>query len=213
MIKGFHEIRFPTKIALGASGGPERHTDIVTLGSGHEERNARWADSRRRYDAGTGMKTMDDLHAVIVFFEERRGRLYGFRWYDCVDHRSCPPSLEPTAFDEEIGIGDGTTKQFQLIKTYGCDYAPWRRVIEKPIAGTLKLALDDKEKEEGADFTLDTTSGLVTFTDNAIPSKGVRISAGFYFDVPVRFDIDNLTLNISAFQAGDIPSIPLIEIK
>lgn len=213
MIKGFHEVRFPTKIALGASGGPERYTDIVTLGSGHEERNARWADSRRRYDAGTGIKTIDDLHSVIAFFEERRGRLYGFRWYDRSDNRSGLPSAKPTAFDQGIGIGDGTAVHFQLIKTYGRDHAPWRRGIEKPLADTLRLALDDEVKQEGKDFTLDTTSGIVTFADDAIPPDGARISAGFCFDVPVRFDMDHLTLNLAAFQAGDIPSIPLIEIK
>ncbi len=85
----FHEVRFPTAIALGASGGPERKTDIVALGSGYEERNSRWADSRRRYNAGYGVKSLDDLHQVIAFFEERRGRLYGFRWKDRADWKSC----------------------------------------------------------------------------------------------------------------------------
>ncbi|MFX7866418.1 DUF2460 domain-containing protein, partial [Acinetobacter baumannii] len=57
----FHEIRFPTAISRASQGGPERRTDVVTLGSGYEERNARWADSRRSYDAGYGVKSLDDL--------------------------------------------------------------------------------------------------------------------------------------------------------
>src|SRR5581483_3014062 len=121
----FHEVRFPTAIALGASGGPERRTDIVTLGSGSEERNSRWADSRRRYNAGYGVRSLDDLHAVIAFFEERRGRLYGFRWHVRADWRSCAPGATPAATDQTIGEGDGAMLAFQLVKTYGGSFAPY----------------------------------------------------------------------------------------
>ena len=81
----FHEVRFPLDVALGSRGGPRRLTEVVTLASGREHRNSRWADSRRRYDAGLGVRTLDALHAVVAFFEERRGRLYGFRFRDRVD--------------------------------------------------------------------------------------------------------------------------------
>ena len=95
----FHDVRFPTDISRGAQGGPERRTEIVTLGSGHEERNSRWADSRRSYNAGYGVKSLDDLHAVIAFFEERRGRLFGFRWKDHLDFKSGAPQAAVTASD------------------------------------------------------------------------------------------------------------------
>ncbi|MGH1350009.1 MAG: phage distal tail protein, Rcc01695 family [Methyloligellaceae bacterium] len=133
----FHEIRFPTSISLGSEGGPERRTEIVTLGSGHEERNTRWADSRRKYNAGYGIKSLDDLHSVIDFFEERRGRLYGFRWKDHTDYKSCPPSQAISDTDQIIGTGDGATDTFQLIKTYGTVYAPYTRQITKPVGKTL----------------------------------------------------------------------------
>ena len=133
----FHETRFPTAISRAAHGGPERRTDVVVLGSGAEERNARWADSRRSYNAGYGVKSLDDLHAVIAFFEERRGRLHGFRWRDPTDCKSCPPESTPTALDQEIGTGDGTTAAFQLTKTYGSAFNPWTRAIKKPVAGTV----------------------------------------------------------------------------
>ena len=83
----FHEVRFPVDISLGSSGGPERSTEIVTLGSGHEQRNQRWSLSRRKFDAGYGVKGLDALHDVIAFFEARRGPLFGFRFRD-------PPGLE-----------------------------------------------------------------------------------------------------------------------
>src|SRR6476660_5865222 len=115
----FHEVLFPLDIALKSAGGPERKTEIVALGSGREERNARWAHSRRRYDAGYGVKTLDALGAVVSFFEERRGRLYGFRWRDRLDQSSAAASVPVTPTDQAIGSGDGTRSAFQLVKTYG----------------------------------------------------------------------------------------------
>ena len=115
----FHDVQFPTAISRGATGGPERRTDIVVLGSGHEERNSRWADSKRRYDAGYGIKTLDELYTVLAFFEERRGALYGFRWKDPSDWKSCPPLARPTPTDQVIGVGDGKRATFHLIKQYG----------------------------------------------------------------------------------------------
>src|SRR5581483_11213495 len=113
----FHEVVFPLDIALRSAGGPVRRTEIVTLGSGREERNSRWAHSRRQYDAGYGVKTLEALSQVVAFFEERRGMLYGFRWRDRLDHASGAAAVTPT--DQAIGTGDGTTEAFQLIKTYG----------------------------------------------------------------------------------------------
>jgi uncharacterized protein (TIGR02217 family) len=209
----FHEVRFPTAVALGASGGPERRTEIVALGSGHEERNSRWADSRRRYNAGYGVHTLDDLHAVVAFFEERRGRLYGFRWRDRVDWKSCAPSAAPAATDQAIGTGDGVTAAFQLATTYGGAHAAYARAIRKPVAGTVLVAVAGVPKAEGVDWTLDATTGLVTFLPGAIPAAAAAITAGFEFDVPVRFDSDRLEVNLATFAAGDIPAIPLVEIK
>src|SRR5690606_26804735 len=123
-------------------GGPERRTDVVVLGSGFEERNSRWADSRRSYNAGYGVRSLDDLYAVIAFFEERRGRLHGFRWRDHSDWKSCPPSNAPGATDQVIGTGDGVQASFQLSKTYGGSAAPWVRQIKKPVAGSVLIAVD-----------------------------------------------------------------------
>jgi uncharacterized protein (TIGR02217 family) len=209
----FHEARFPTAIAFGSAGGPERRTEIVTLGSGHEERNARWAESRRRYNAGYGIRSLDDLHAVVAFFEERRGRLYGFRWRDRIDFKSSAPGGAVTAMDQALGTGNGATATFQLLKRYGALHAPWWRTIRKPVAGTVRVAVDGVEKTEGADWSCDLTTGMVTFAPGAIPGMGEAVTAGFEFDVPVRFDTDHLDINLTSFAAGDIPAIPLVEIR
>jgi uncharacterized protein (TIGR02217 family) len=212
MADAFHEVLFPLDVALGASGGPERRTEIVVLGSGREERNQRWAGARRRYNAGYGVKSLDDLHAVIAFFEERRGRLTGFRFRDRTDCRSAAPGAAPGAGDQAIGTGDGLEAGFQLAKTYGASFAPHRRVIAKPVAGTVRVAVAGVEKVPDEDFLVDVATGLVTFTEGQVPADGAAVTAGFVFDVPVRFDTDALTVNLTAFDAGDIPDIPLVEI-
>lgn len=209
----FHEVLFPLDIALKSSGGPQRRTDIVALGSGAEERNARWAHSRRKYDAGYGVKTFEALSEVVAFFEERRGRLYGFRWRDRLDHSSAAPGLAVAATDQAIGTGDGVTASFALSKSYGSIYAPYQRPIGKPVAGSVRVAVADVEAVEGTAFSVDSTSGVVTFLSGHIPTSGATVTAGFLFDVPVRFDADYLEVDISAFAAGAIPKIPVVEIK
>src|SRR5690606_24559759 len=203
----FHEVRFPAAISRGAVGGPERRTDVVVLGSGYEERNSRWADSRRSYNAGYGIRSLDDLHAVIAFFEERRGRLYGFRWRDRIDFKSCPPGTAVTPTDQTIGAGDGTTATFQLANRYGALHAPYSRTSRKPVSGTVRVAVDGVETAQGADWSCDLTTGFMTFQPGAIPGNGTAVTAGFVFDVPVRFDIDRLAINLTSFAAGDIPAV------
>jgi uncharacterized protein (TIGR02217 family) len=209
----FHDVLFPLDIALRSAGGPERRTEIVALGSGREERNARWAHSRRRYDAGYGIKTFDALSQVVAFFEERRGRLHGFRWRDRLDHSSATSGMTPAPTDQVIGTGDGETTEFQLTKTYGALHAPYQRPITKPLPDSVRVAVAGVEVEEGAAFTCDATRGIVTFLPGHGPEEGAAVTAGFLFDVPVRFDTDYLEVDLSAFAAGAIPKIPLIEIK
>lgn len=209
----FHDILFPLDIALKSAGGPERRTDIVTLGSGREERNARWAHSRRRYDAGYGIKSLEALSEVVAFFEERRGRLHAFRWRDRLDHSSAAPGAAVTPLDQPIGTGDGATAEFRLVKTYGGLHAPYLRPITKPVPGSVRVAVAGTEKTAGTHFTCDAATGVVTFLAGHIPGAGAAVTAGFLFDVPVRFDTDYLEVDLSAFAAGAIPNIPLVETK
>lgn len=205
----FDNLRFPVSVSRGLAGGPERRTDVVMTASGREERNARWANSRRRYNAGYGVKSLDDIHAVISFFEERRGRLYAFRFKDHADFKSCVPTAVVSATDQAIGTGDGATASFQLVKRYGT-VRPWTRVITAPVAGTVIVAVNGVAETH---FTVDDTTGLVTFAAGHIPASGAPITAGFEFDVPVRFDADELKINLAHVAAGDIPEIPLVEVK
>jgi uncharacterized protein (TIGR02217 family) len=205
----FHEVRFPDTISRGARGGPERRTQIVELASGDEERNASWANSRRRYDVSYGIRRADDLAAVVAFFEARNGRLHGFRFRDWSDYKSGLPSNVPSPLDQPIGTGDGTTTAFQLVKRYTSGAQGWTRTITKPVAGSVRVALAGVEQSSG--WSVATTTGLVTFA--APPGAGVAVTAGFEFDVPVRFDSDTLDVTLDIERLGSITSIPLVELR
>ncbi|MDR0809749.1 MAG: DUF2460 domain-containing protein [Gemmobacter sp.] len=205
----FHEIRFPDNISRGARGGPERRTQIVELASGDEERNASWADSRRRYDVSYGIRRADDLAAVVAFFEARNGRLFGFRFKDWSDYKSCPPSAAVDPLDQLIGTGNDAQTEFQLVRHYASGPRTWTRAIAKPVAGTVRVALGGVEQVSG--WAVDPATGILAF--DAAPGNGVAVRAGFEFDVPVRFDSDTLDVTLDIERLGSITSIPLVEIR
>ncbi|EPX81948.1 DUF2460 domain-containing protein [Salipiger mucosus] len=207
----FHEVRFPADLSFGALGGPERRTDVVELTSGFEERNTPWAHSRRRYDAGLGLRSLDDIGALLAFFEARRGQLYGFRWKDWADYTSCVPSDSPAPTDQVIAQGDGETQAFQLTKLYRSGGASYARPIAKPVAGTVTAAVQNVEMQEGVHFEVDLATGVLTF--ETPPLAGVEITAGFEFDVPVRFDTPRIEVSVASFQAGQVPDVPVIEVR
>ena len=206
----FHEVRFPDDISRGARGGPERRTQIVELASGDEERNASWANSRRRYDAAYGIRRADDLAAVIAFFEARNGRLHGFRWKDWADYKSGLPSAPVTPIDQALGTGDGATTAFQLVKRYESGAQAWVRRIVKPVAGTRAGRARRRRGGSPAGRSMPRPA-IVTFA--AAPGAGVLVTAGFEFDVPVRFDTDRLDVTWDLDRLGSIASIPLVEVR
>ncbi len=211
----FLDLAFPRDVASGVVGGPERRVDIVALASGDEERNARWKNSRRSYDAGFGIRSVDDLAAVIALFEETGGPLHSFRFRDWSDFSSAASAgTAPAATDQELGTGDGATSEFQLVKRYGA-LTPYLREITKPVAGTVLVALDGIPQAAG--WSVDNLTGRVSFLSP--PDPGVVITAGFLFDVPVRFDTQRIATDMAFFSeeegrgVGTIPEIQLIEVR
>ncbi|KPP80688.1 MAG: gene transfer agent TIGR02217 family protein [Oceanicaulis sp. HLUCCA04] len=204
-MSAFHDVLFPLSVGLGARGGPERFTEIVELASGAEERNTPWAHSRRRWDAGPGVRSLDDFALLTAFFEARRGRLHAFRFRDPADHASCLPSGQVNAGDQLLGLGDGTRTRFALVKRYGEGEGAYLRPIALPVAASVLVAMDG----EAAGFTLD--GGDIVLDEPA--ADGAAVTAGFQFDVPVRFDTDSLEITLDAFRAGAIVSVPLVEVR
>jgi uncharacterized protein (TIGR02217 family) len=211
-LSSFHDVLFPAAISFGATGGPERRNEIVSLGSGREKRNARFSQSRHYYDAGTGLRSLDDLHEVLAFFEARRGSLHGFRFRDPFDMKSCSPQETPSPQDQPLGTGDGERDRFALVKVYGAGDEAHRRFIMKPVEGSLRVAVAAVEKASTSDFTFDTATGEIVFSAGSLPADGAAVTAGYAFDVPVRFDTERLSISLKAFKAGQIPSIPMVEV-
>jgi len=200
----FHEVSLPARLAFGSTGGVERRTEVVTLANGHERRSTPWAHGRRRFLIGAGLRSLEDMAALTTFFEARRGRLYGFRFRDFADFRSA--AGEPSPMDQTLGEGDGARTAFQLAKTYD-DYV---RIIRKPVAGSVRVAVDGVELASGA-FSLEVNTGAVTLT--SAPADGATVTAGFLFDTPVRFDTDRIDVTLESFEAGRVAAVPLIEIR
>lgn len=206
----FHEVRLPARLAFGSTGGVERRTEIVTLGSGFERRSTPWAQGRRRYLIGASLRSLDDMAALTDFFEARRGRLYGFRFRDFADWKSCAPAGSISALDQILGNGDGARTAFTLIKRYGADGAVVERRITKPVAGAVRIALDGEEQAETT-FEVDAATGVITLAH--APAAGTAVTAGFAFDVPVRFDTDRIEVTLESFAAGRMAAVPLIEVR
>ena len=196
----FIEVRFPTDIAYGSTGGPEYSTDIVITQSGFEQRNANWSQARAKYNVAHGVKTQAQLDTLIAFFRARKGRADGFRFKDWNDYQ---------ATAQAIGTGDGSTTVFQLTKLYSSGSTSETRIISKPVAGTINIYLNAVLQSSG--FAIDTTTGLVTFT--SAPGSGVAITADFQFDIPVRFDTDRLAATIDSYGSQSWKNIPLVEIR
>jgi len=206
----FHEVSLPARLAFGSTGGVERRTEIVTLGSGFERRSTPWAQGRRRYLIGANLRSLDDMAALTGFFEARRGRLYGFRFRDFADCKSCAPGGAPGPLDQALGEGDGTRTGFQLVKIYGEGEAALQRRIAKPVAGSVRVAVAGVELSSD-DFAVDAATGTATL--NAAPGEGAAVTAGFEFDTPVRFDADRIEVTLESFNAGRMAAVPLIEVR
>lgn len=190
----FVEVQFPSDISYGATGGPMFLTDVVATVSGHEQRNSKWNQARARYNVASGIKTETQWQALIAFFRARRGKAVGFRFKDWGDFKAVNQPL--------LSLG-GT--QYQLVKQYVSGAVVSERIITKPVAGTVKLYRNSLLQASG--WSIDATTGIIT------TSLTGTLTVDFDFDVPVRFDTDELALSLDSFNAGSWNNIPLIEVR
>jgi uncharacterized protein (TIGR02217 family) len=196
----FHEVQFPNDIAYGSSGGPEYSTDVIITAGGFEQRNINWQDARAVYNVAHGVKTKAQLDELLAFFRARKGRAYGFRFKDWSDF---------LVSGQQIGIGDGALKDFQLFKTYHSGGITETRIIKKPVSNSVHIYFNNVLQNGG--FTVDYTSGIVTMT--SAPENNVIITASFEFDVPVRFDTDRLSASLESYGVHSWKNIPLVEVR
>lgn len=186
------------------NGRAEFSTAIVTTANGVEQRNAEWADARLRFDAGPGVRSEVELQELIAFFRARRGAAVAFRLEDPLDNSSNGMTGTPEPNDQLIGEGDGARTDFALVKDYGGQ----TRGITRPVSGSVRIAVGGEEQASG---WLLGAKGMVSFSEP--PAGGAAVTAGFRFDVPVRFAEDRLEVSHATFLAGEAPSVPLIEVR
>ena len=196
----FVEIQFPADISYGSSGGPTFSTDVIEAFSGFEQRNINWSAARARYNVAHGVKTQSQLDELIAFFRARQGKAIGFRFKDWTDYQ---------AVSQNIGTGNGSQTVFQLTKKYTSSVTV-TRIIRKPVNNSaLKIYLNAVLQSSG--YTVNYTTGAVTFS--TAPGSGVAVTADFEFDVPVRFDTDQLDAAIDDFGTRSWSDIPLVEVR
>lgn len=204
----FQEVQFPTNIRYSSSGGPQYNTEVIVLQSGHEQRNGNWSIPRHAYNINA-LKNGGDIQTVLDFFHAMRGRLHGFRFKDWSDFTSNDGTSAVAATDQPLsGVVDGVNDTFQCVKEYTIGSETLTRTITKIVSGTFVLAVDGVPT--GSGWTLDYNTGIVTFT--VAPTVGKVLTAGFEFDVPVRFDTDHLDMEQSYFETVTF-SLPIIELR
>ena len=207
----FHDIQFPSNISFGSSGGPQFSTDVLEVSSGREERISKWNTPKRHYDVSYGIRSYADLVTVLKFYVGRQGGLNEFRYKDWTDFTSrWDYELGLSNIDQIIGIGDGSTTTFQLVKRYTSGIYSRIRLITKPISSTVSIAKDEVGQVSG--WTVNALTGIVTFS--VAPVQGVKITAGFEFDVVVRFEdnIDDLLSITSEDFGSGVTNINLVEV-
>lgn len=203
----FDDVRFPDSIAEGAEGGPEFSTAVVIGSGGNEQRVANWAQPRRRYNVGTGMKDDADVAALVAFFVARQGRHRGFRFKDWSDYAMAR---------QQIGTTDGTDATWQVFKRYTSGGVDADRPITRPVSGTVRCWVNSSEIAlggAGGEFQVNLSTGIIILGSTLTATTGQTIEASCQFDVPVRFDTDSLPLRLIAYQTGDWPNVPIVEIR
>ena len=204
-VQEFDDVVFPLQIGREAEMTAAFSTNIVTTLSGHERRNSSWSNARLNYDAGPGVRSEAELGQLLSFFRARRGPAVGFRFTDPFDNSSNAMTGTPNSSDQSLGQGDGVRTAFPLLKTYGLDGQVRR--ITRPVAASVLVAVNGVT---ATGWSL-AAGGVISFA--SAPPVGAVVTAGYRFDVPVRFASDQMDMARATFGAGDLPNIPLVEIR
>lgn len=198
----FHDVQLNVDVERGAKGGPRFNTTVIGFGSGFEQRNQEWEFARGEWDLSYGVQTKDDYSTLIEFFVARRGRAHGFRFKDWSDFEALTP--------QQLGVGDDAETDFQLVKLYTDVASTYTRNITRPVTITVQVFIDDVLQTLTTDYTIEPL-GIIRFL--TAPAGAEVVTATFEFDLPVRFDIDKMDVQLEWYNAGELPDITVLEIR
>lgn len=203
----FHDVRLPEQIELGATGGPTWSTQIIATAGGAERRNANWSQARRSYNLASGLRTRADMATLLAFWHARQGRAFGFRFKDWADFEMPRQSL---------GTTNGSQAAFPIFKRYSSGGVHHDRLITRPVSGTVRCWQNGVERSLGGgptQFAVNLSTGVITLGSTLAATTGQAVEISCEFDVPVRFDMDDMELELRTFASQRWGNIRLIEIR
>ena len=202
----YHGVQLPEQVERGAQGGPGFKTTILELSSGFEKRNIDWERTRGRWDLSYGIDDKASQEAILAFFYARQGKAHSFPFKDWGDFEIGDVD---NGVVQTIGTGDNIVTKFQISRLYTDGTFFFARAVTRPVASTVKIYFDDILQVSG--FSVDADTGVVAF--DVAPGAAVVVGSTAKFNVPCRFDIDQLDLRLFTADAYSIPAIPIIEDK
>lgn len=191
----FDDVRLPEDIERGARGGPEYLTTVISLASGREQRNQEWEYPLSSFNVGYGIRKRSDMEQVYSFFHARSGKARGFRFRNWLDYRVVATPVASVA---------GDSNKRQLVRVFEDTINPQLRIVGYPVVSTLKVYVNQVITDT---YTLD--GGVLTFPSD----PGADVVASFEYDIPVRFDTDRLDTLLYNYNAGEQPSIQIVELR
>lgn len=206
MANGFHNVRFPTDIAPGTQGGPMFSTRITATDGGGETRVQMWSSDRKRYTVGHEGDAVTG-QAIVNFFYARRGRTYSFKLKDWSDYKA---THEVMAY---LG-NSGSNALFQMQKTYPDAVLPYVRRILKPSPDAPVTVRNEAFMSPvliTSGFTIDYDTGVITIIGGS-SNHGDGFSASFEFDIPMRFDTDQLEFTQNSPWHRILVPVPIVEV-
>lgn len=196
---------FPERIFLDEiQGGPEYYTRLVRTVVGKEFRDEIRAQAMHKYDVAHAAKKPSAWKPLRAFFHIAGGRANAFRFKDWTDYRGQDGGQGLFA---SLGYSATAGAAYQMYKRYTAGSSTRDRRIQKPRPNKITVEGDSGFVLGGIDYT----TGIV------YASSGVPLTWTGDFDVPCRFDIDEMRGSVAGKKGnGDLimewGSIPIIEV-
>ena len=199
---------------------PRFSTDIRVTAGGRENSNQNWEHPLHRFILPEGIRDTDTVNGLRAHWFVMAGPHHHFPWRDPLDKASIDhvPNLPDATLaalvsrtDQPLGTGDDFTDRFQLAKEYTVGAETYTRTIHLPVLSTVLIAADGV-LVPSSDYTVSRPGGEVLF--DTPPADNAVLTAGFMFDVEVRFESDDaFEAAVRTWQAAGFADLTLVEVR